>query len=102
ALGLVLLTWFFLPAVHTTPQVTLTHSQFLADVSAHKVKTVTIDSSSTSNATASGTLANGDHYTTVIPVALAGSGLQGKLQAGGCRSPRPSRARRSARCCCPG
>ena len=31
----------FLPAVHTTPHVTLTYSQFLSDVSAHRVKTVT-------------------------------------------------------------
>jgi cell division protease FtsH len=83
ALGLVLLVWIFLPAVHSTPQVTLTYSQFLSDVSAHKVKTVTIASSSTSNATATGTLTNGHDYTTVIPVQLAGPSLQSKLQAGG-------------------
>src|SRR5436305_4113963 len=83
ALGLALLVWIFLPAVHTAPQVTLTYSQFLSDVNAHQVKTVTIDSSSTSNATASGMLSNGKHYTTVIPVQLAGPSLQDKLQAGG-------------------
>src|SRR5947208_10742341 len=83
ALGLALLVWIFLPAVHTTPHVTLTYSQFLSDVSAHRVKTVTIGSSSTSNAVATGTLSNGNDYTTVIPVQLAGSGLQDKLQAGG-------------------
>jgi cell division protease FtsH len=81
AIGLVLLAWLFLPAVHTTPQVTLTYSQFLSDVSSHKVKTVTIDSTSTNNATATGTLTNGTNYTTVIPVQLAGTTLQSQLQA---------------------
>src|SRR5487761_1626786 len=80
AIGLVLLAWFFLPAVHTTPTVTLTYSQFLSDVSAHKVKTVTIDSTSTNNATATGALASGTNYTTVIPVQLAGTTLQSQLQ----------------------
>src|SRR5487761_1074282 len=83
AIGLVLLAWFFLPAVHTTPQVTLTYSQFLSDVSAHKVKTVIINSSSTNNANATGTLANKTDYTTVIPVQLAGPALTAKLQAAG-------------------
>jgi cell division protease FtsH len=83
AIGLVLLTWLFLPAVHTTPQVTLTYSQFLSDVNAHKVKTVTINSTSTSNATATGTLTNKTDYTTVIPVQLAGPELDNKLQAAG-------------------
>jgi cell division protease FtsH len=83
AIGLVLLAWLFLPAVHTTPTVTLTYSQFLSDVNAHKVKTVTIDSSSTNNATATGTLTNKTDYTTVIPVQLAGPALQSRLQAGG-------------------
>src|SRR5487761_330818 len=83
AIGLVLLAWFFLPAVHTTPQVTLTYSQFLSDVSAHKVKTVIINSSSTNNATATGTLTSKTNYTTVIPVQLAGPALTAKLQAAG-------------------
>ena len=83
AIGLVLLAWFFLPAVHTTPQVTLTYSQFLSDVSAHKVKTVIINSSSTDNATATGTLTSKTNYTTVIPVQLAGPALTSKLQAAG-------------------
>src|ERR1700730_9973290 len=81
AIGLVLLAWLFLPAIHSTPQVTLTYSQFLSDVSAHKVKTVTIDSTSTNNATATGTLTSGTNYTTVIPVQLAGTTLQSQLQA---------------------
>jgi cell division protease FtsH len=82
ALAAVFLLWIFLPAVHTTPTVNLTYSQFLSDVSAHKVKTVTIDSSSTNNATATGTLTSGSNYTTVIPVQLAGTTLQSQLQAG--------------------
>src|SRR5216683_3951974 len=83
AIGLVLLAWLFLPAVHTTPTVTLTYSQFLSDVSSHKVKTITINSSSTNNATATGTLTNKTDYTTVIPLQLAGPALQSRLQAGG-------------------
>ncbi len=82
ALALVFLMWIFLPAIHSTPQVTLTYSQFLSDVTGHKVKTVTIASSTGSNAVASGTLTKGGSYTTVIPVQLAGTALQSKLQAG--------------------
>src|SRR5437868_1375894 len=83
AIGLVLVAWLFLPAIHTRGQVTLTYSQFLADVNAHKVKTVTIGSSSTTNAPASGTLTSGTDYTTVIPVQLAGPSLTSKLQSAG-------------------
>jgi cell division protease FtsH len=83
AIGLVLVAWIFLPAIHTRGQVTLTYSQFLADVNAHKVKTITIASSSTSNAAANGTLTNGTDYTTVIPVQLAGPTLTSKLQSAG-------------------
>jgi cell division protease FtsH len=83
AIGLVLVAWLFLPAIHTRGQVTLTYSQFLADVNAHKVKTVTIGSSSTTNAPANGTLTSGTDYTTVIPVQLAGPTLTSKLQSAG-------------------
>jgi cell division protease FtsH len=83
AIGLVLVAWLFLPAIHTRGQVTLTYSQFLSDVNAHKVKTVTIGSSSTTNAPANGTLTNGNDYTTVIPVQLAGPDLTNKLQSAG-------------------
>ena len=83
AIGLTLLAWLFLPAVHTTPTVNLTYSQFLFDVSSHKVKTITIASTNTNNATATGTLTNKTDYTTVIPVQLAGTQLQNRLQAGG-------------------
>ncbi len=71
--------FFVLPATRVTPSVTLTYSHFLKDVSAKTVRTITI----TSSGSASGTLANGKHYTTVIPVQLAGSSLLSKLQRDG-------------------
>jgi cell division protease FtsH len=71
--------FFVLPATRMTPSVTLTYSHFLKDVSAKNVKTITISSSG--NAT--GTLANGKHYITVIPLQLAGSSLLTELQKEG-------------------
>jgi cell division protease FtsH len=82
ALVLTFMLWIFLPAVHTTTPVSLTYSQFLTDVSNKQVKTITIASSSTNNANASGALTNGKDYTVVIPTQLAGSTLQSELQAG--------------------
>ena len=55
--------WIFLPT--RTPSTSLTYSQFLADASAHKVKT--IDIATTTGGTSSGTLSNGKSYTVVIP-----------------------------------
>jgi cell division protease FtsH len=60
----------------SVPTHSLTYSQFLSDVSASRVKTVTI----TSTGEASGTLAGGHDYTTVIPVQLAGPGLSDRLE----------------------
>jgi cell division protease FtsH len=71
--------WVFLPAVHQTPPTSLTYSQFLSDVSAHKVKTVTIPQA---GGTSSGTLTNGTKYTVVIPP-QAGQALLSGLEAGG-------------------
>jgi cell division protease FtsH len=78
AIGLSLLLWAILPAVHTktVPTDNLNYSQFLADVDAHQVKTVSIQT----NGKASGALANGHNYTTVIPVQLAGSSLLDRLE----------------------
>jgi cell division protease FtsH len=59
-----LFAWILLPAVHQAPQTTLTYSQFLNDVSAGKVKTVTI---AQSGGTSTGTLKDGTHYTVVVP-----------------------------------
>src|SRR5215475_12170057 len=71
--------WIFLPAVHQTAPTSLTYSQFLSDVSAHKVKTVTIPQA---GGTSSGTLTNGTNYTVVIPP-QAGQALLSNLEAGG-------------------
>jgi cell division protease FtsH len=74
-----LFLWVFLPAVHQTPQTSLTYSQFLSDVSAHKVKTVTI---AQSGGTSSGALTDGTDYTVVIPP-QAGQAMLDELQTGG-------------------
>ena len=71
--------WIFLPAVHQTPPTSLTYSQFLSDVSAHKVKTITIPQA---GGTSTGTLTNGTNYTVVIPP-QAGQALLTDLEAGG-------------------
>ena len=74
-----LFLWVFLPAVHQPPQTSLSYSQFLADVSAHKVKTVTI---AQTGGTSSGTLTDGTGYTVVLPP-QAGQDLLNDLQSGG-------------------
>ena len=66
---------FVLPAFKAQKTVTLSYSQFMGDVSAHKVKTVTIQTSGT----ASGTLSAGGDYTTVIP-SQAGEAFLAQLQ----------------------
>jgi cell division protease FtsH len=71
--------WIFLPAVHQTAPTSLTYSQFLSDVSAHKVKTITIPQS---GGTSSGTLTDGTHYTVVIPP-QADNTLLSDLETGG-------------------
>jgi cell division protease FtsH len=69
--------WLILPTVHSTPTTTLTYSQFLSDVSAHKVKTVDI---APEGGTSTGTLTSGTNYTVVIPP-QAGETLLTDLQA---------------------
>jgi cell division protease FtsH len=71
--------FFVLPATRMTPSVTLTYSHFVKDVSAKQVRTITI----ASNGTATGLLKNGKHYTTVIPVSLAGHPLLAQLESNG-------------------
>ncbi|HEY7145653.1 MAG TPA: ATP-dependent zinc metalloprotease FtsH [Streptosporangiaceae bacterium] len=66
ALGLTLLLWFFLPAIHASPHVNLSYSQFITDVNAGQVKSIKFDSG-TGNTPATGKLSNGKEYTTVIP-----------------------------------
>jgi len=73
-----LFLWIYLPAVHQANHTTLTYSQFLNDVSAHKVKTVTI---AQPGGTSTGTLNDGTDYTVVIPP-QAGQELLNDLQTG--------------------
>ncbi len=68
--------YFVLPATEIKGPVTLNYTQFLSDVSGHKVKTVTLET----NGSASGTLSNGDTYTTAVP-AEAGQALLNDLAA---------------------
>ncbi|MHB1773108.1 MAG: ATP-dependent metallopeptidase FtsH/Yme1/Tma family protein [Acidimicrobiales bacterium] len=65
AIALTFLMWVLLPTLHakSVPSHNLTYSQFLGDVGAHKIKSVTLQT----NGQASGTLSNGHDYTTVIP-----------------------------------
>ena len=72
--------WLYLPTVHQASPTTLSYSQFVSDVSAHKVKTVTIASGTGSAST--GTLTNGTNYTVVIPP-QAGQTLLTQLQTDG-------------------
>jgi cell division protease FtsH len=69
ALLATVLLYIFLPGIHVTTPVSLSYSQFISDVSAHKIKTVTFaNGASGSNTPVSGTLVkNGQSYTTVIP-----------------------------------
>jgi cell division protease FtsH len=78
ALGLFVLLYFILPTTQGPEKVTLNYSQFLSDVSAHKVKTVTIATSGS----ASGDLTDGRTYTTAIP-SQAGQTFLDQLQKDG-------------------
>jgi len=70
--------WFFLPT--RSPSTSLSYSQFLSDVSAHKVKTAEL--ASTDGGTTTGTLKDGTSYTVVIP-AQAGQDLLNELTSNG-------------------
>jgi cell division protease FtsH len=60
--------YLILPGIHVKQPVSLSYSQFIADASAHKIKTVDFgNGASGSNTTATGELTNGQSYTTVIP-----------------------------------
>src|SRR6266571_3348237 len=68
AIAVTLLLYLVLPGLHASKQVTLSYSQFISNASAHKIKDVTFGSASAgSNTPATGTLTNGQSYTTVIP-----------------------------------
>src|ERR1035441_3785248 len=75
AIAMFVLLYLVVPATKSQKQVTLTYSQFLSDVSAHKVKTVTI----ATTGSATGTLSNGSDYTTEFPP-QAGSAFLDELE----------------------
>ena len=60
---LLVVLFIVLPIAQGRGQTTLSYSKFMGDVTAHKVKTVTIGT----NGNASGTLTDGTQYVTVIP-----------------------------------
>ena len=78
ALALFVGLYFVVPATRSGTRETLTYSQFLSSVAAEQVKTVDISS----DGKASGSLANGHGYSTVIP-AQADQELLTKLQGSG-------------------
>jgi cell division protease FtsH len=71
--------------VHTSSPQTLTYSQFVSDVSAHKIKTITIPSSGSadSNVTVTGTLSNNKDYQAIMPYSAfsPGTSVETGLQA---------------------
>jgi cell division protease FtsH len=67
----------FLPNVKSTPTSSFTYSQFLSSVKSGKVKTASINS----NGGVSGSLKDGDDYTSQIPTALADNSLAGVLES---------------------
>src|SRR5258707_4542106 len=86
ALIAVVLLAYFLPGINIKTPVSLSYSQFIADASAHKIKTVDFgNGASGSNTTVTGTLTNGTSYTTVIP-GPASPALSQQLTADGVKS----------------
>src|SRR6266704_2169220 len=86
ALVAVVLLYIFLPGINVNTPVSLSYSQFIADASAHKIKTVDFgNGASGSNTTATGDLTNGKAYTTVIP-GQPTTALSQQLSADGVKS----------------
>src|ERR1700757_3208656 len=79
----VILLYVVTSFVHTTQPSELSYSQFIGNVSAHKVKTVDIPSPSSAgaNVTLTGTLANGKQFQAVTPPVTPGSTVSNELQA---------------------
>jgi cell division protease FtsH len=72
--------WYLLPAVHQAGQTTLTYTQFVNDVAAHKVATIT--TSPTAGGTSTGTLTDGTNYTVVFPSQVGGATIDKLVAAG--------------------
>jgi len=82
----VVVLYIFLPGINVSTPVSLSYSQFTADASAHKIKTVDFgNGASGSNTTATGTLTDGKAYTTVIP-GQPSTALSQQLSADGVKS----------------
>ncbi|HEX3514497.1 MAG TPA: ATP-dependent metallopeptidase FtsH/Yme1/Tma family protein, partial [Trebonia sp.] len=77
-----LFVWYTSTAVHTPGATTLSYSQFVSDVSAHKVSTANIPSG---GGASSGMLTDKSNYTVVLPEPLPDS-LQSQLQADGVKT----------------
>jgi cell division protease FtsH len=78
ALAIFVLLFFFVPATTGQSPVTLNYSKFLSDVTSHKVKSITLETSGA----ATGTLRNGNEYTTAIPT-QAGQAFLNELRKDG-------------------
>ncbi|MDA8290319.1 MAG: ATP-dependent zinc metalloprotease FtsH [Actinomycetota bacterium] len=78
ALGLFVALYVVLPTTQGAKSVTLNYSQFLHDVAAGRVKTVTLDTTGA----ATGTLSDGSSFTTAIP-SQAGQAFLDELDAHG-------------------
>ncbi len=86
ALAAVVVMYVFLPGINVSTPVSLSYSQFITDVSGHKIKTVNFgNGSSGSNTVATGDLASGKAYTTVIP-GQPSAALSSQLTAGGVKT----------------
>ena len=69
----------FAPALKTTPTKNLDYTKFLSDVKAHQVKTASINPTGA----VTGTLKNGNNYTSQIPTAISDNELAPLLKANG-------------------
>ena len=79
AIGMFVLLFFLTPATSPASPASLSYTEFMADVSAHKAQTVTLNRSSGS---ASGKLNDGTSYKTTIP-SQAGESFLAQLQSAG-------------------
>jgi len=96
AIAVTFLLYIILPGLHAASQVTLSYSQFISDANAHKVKDVTFGSSGAgSNTPATGTLTNGQAFTTVI-TGQATPELSAELTADGVKDVTASQQSESA------
>src|ERR1700729_465964 len=80
AIVVAIILWYFLPAVHQAGQTTLNYTQFTADVTAHKVATITI--SPTAGGTSTGTLTDKTNFSVVFPAQVGQQTIDQMVAAG--------------------